>query len=109
MSVRVYVPGSYALLAGWFAQGQVPTADGVSAVDDGEESEYAALMGAADASAELAGEDRRRVVVVAEVRAEGDVAALSQVAAVHVDTEPFEDVDDELLWFATQEVEHLLG
>ncbi|MCL8025686.1 DUF6912 family protein [Nocardioides bruguierae] len=108
MSVRVYVPGSYELLRQWHETGQVPTEGALVAADDGEEAEYGALMGAADASAELAGDDRRRVVVVAEVASEGEVAAMRQVAAVHVDTEPYADLDDELLWYATQEVEHLL-
>ncbi|MCM0620538.1 DUF6912 family protein [Nocardioides bruguierae] len=108
MSVRVYVPGSYGLLRQWHESGRVPTEGGLVAVDDGEEAEYGALMGAADASAALAGDDRRRVVVVAEVGAEGDVAQMRQVAAVHVDAEPYADLDDELLWYATQEVEHLL-
>ena len=41
-----------------------------------------------------------------------DVAAdlpLRNVAAAHVDTEDDPDDDDDLAWFATQEIAHLLG
>ena len=48
------------------------------------------------------------MVVVAEVPHEGAVAPLRDVASVHVDTQDGADPDDELAWFATQEIPHLL-
>ena len=63
----------------------------VVAADDGEESEYAALMTAADASAELLAGlpdgERRRVVVVAETATADGPVRWRDVVAVHVDTE----------------------
>ena len=67
----------------------------------------AALVEAAEVSAEMSG-GGRRVVVVAEVPHEGAVAPLRDVASVHVDTQDGADPDDELAWFATQEIPHLL-
>jgi hypothetical protein len=34
---------------------------------------------------------------------------MRDVAAVHVDTEDGAEPDDDLAWFATQEIPHLLG
>ena len=104
MTVRAYVPATFDLLARFHAEGEVPTAGAVVAVD---ESEYAALVEAAEVSAEMSG-GGRRVVVVAEVPHEGAVAPMRDVASVHVDTEDGADPDDELAWFATQEIPHLL-
>ena len=70
-------------------------------------AETAALVEAAEVSAEMSG-GGRRVVVVAEVPHEGAVAPMRDVASVHVDTEDGADPDDELAWFATQEIPHLL-
>lgn len=108
MSVRVYVPATEALLADFHAAASVPTTGGLVPADDSEDQEYATLLEAADASAALA-RGGRRVVVVVEVRREGDSATWSQVASVHVDEEPGADPDDDLAWFATQEVPHLLA
>ena len=85
---RRYLPSSLPTLAeDWAADGP-RVVDPVLAPDDGEESEYVALMTAADASAELVAGlpdgRRRRVVVVA-------------------------DVDDDLAWWATQEIGDLLA
>lgn len=107
MSVRVYVPATLDLLARFHAAGEVPTAGAVVAADESEDAEYAALCEAADASAALGG--RRRVVVVCEVPHEGAVAPMRDVASVHVDVEDDADPDEDLAWFATQEVPHLLG
>ena len=86
--------------------------DPVVAEDDGEETEYAALMTAADASAELlAGLPdgrRRRVVVVAETAAADGPVAWRDVVAVHVDSQDDADPDDDLAWWATQEIGDLL-
>ena len=95
------------LLARFHAEGEVPTAGAVVAVDESEDAEYAALVEAAEVSAGMSG-GGRRVVVVAEVPHEGAVAPMRDVASVHVDTEDGADPDDELAWFATQEVPHLL-
>lgn len=113
--MRVYLPTTRALLAEQHAAGAVvATDDVVVAEDDSEDAEYAALMTAADLSAELlagAGDGAgRRIVVVAEVASEpspGDSVAWRDVVAVHADVadRPADaDPDDDLAWFATQEV-----
>lgn len=112
MSTRIYVPATLALLGEWHAAEALPPGlDPVVAEDDAEESEYAALMTAADASRALLGGAGKRVVVVAEVAdpagATGGVA-LRQVVAVHVDVDEAAEDDDDLAWFATQEIPHLL-
>ena len=54
MSVRVYLPTTLPTLAGHVADGAIPATDEVfTAADESEESEYAALMAAAEASAEM--------------------------------------------------------
>ena len=121
MTVRVYQPSTLALLAEQHAAGSVEVTDeAVLPESDGEEDEYAALMTAADAStARQAGDGPgaggRRVVVVVEVGeapTTGDRVPWRRVVAVHADTEarPADaDPDDDLGWFATQEVPHLLA
>lgn len=103
--VRAYVPATLALLGEWHAAGAVPAdADRLLAPDEDEESEYAALMGAADASRELLGGPGRRVVLAADVtRGQGPVPR-SDWAAVHVDTRDDADPDDDLAWYAVQEI-----
>lgn len=115
MSVRVYLPATIVLLAEQHAAGSyVVPEDAVVAEDDSEDAEYAALMTAADASAALLAGPGRRVVVVAELPAppaSGDPVAARQVVAVHADTEDRPagaDPDEDLGWFATQEIPHLL-
>lgn len=114
--MRVYLPTTLALLAEQHAEGAVVvTDDVVVAEDDTEDAEYAALMTAADASAALlAGAGAgRRVVVVAELDREpepGWTVPLKRVVAVHADTEdrPADaDPDEDLGWFATQEIPDL--
>lgn len=107
MSVRAYVPATLDLLARFHAEGEVPTAGAVVATEESEDAEYAALVAAAQASAEMSS-GGRRVVVVAVVPHEGAVAPLLDVASVHVDTEDGADPDDDLAWFATQEISQLL-
>lgn len=97
---------------------------------DDEGWEYAALMAAAAESAGLrsADERRRRYVVAADVPEaclapagpEDDVTRVAvtadvpwkNVAAAHVDTEDWAgdapDPDEDLAWFATQEIRHLV-
>ena len=114
MTVRAYLPTTLDRLAEQHPQGAVVVAEGVvTAEDDSEESEYAALMAAADASAALLDGPGRRVVVVAELDAEpppGASVPLRQVVAVHADTAdrpPDADPDEDLGWFATQEIPYL--
>jgi hypothetical protein len=109
MSERVYVPSTLADLAGHLAAGTVPVPDeAVTAPDGSEESEYAALMQAAAASRDLLGGPGRRVVVVAEVDTLGDAVPMRDVVAVHVDDREDADEDDDLGWYATQEIPDLL-
>ena len=81
--------------------------------DDGEESEYAALMTAADASAALlAGLPDGGAAgscVVAETAAADGPVRWRDVVAVHVDTEDDADPDDDLAWYATQEIGDLIA
>ena len=133
MSVRVYVPLTSSVLATLVAQGRLSGPLRAHAVTealragwpegDDEAWEYAALMAAAADSAEQRGsEDRpRRYVVAADVPGVEpvpgedptlvDVAAdvvWKNVAAAHVDTADDADEDDDLAWFATQEMQYLL-
>jgi hypothetical protein len=99
--MRRYQPTTLLGLAEGFAIDD----DVVLAESDAEEDEYAALMTAADLSAErLAGlpdGQRRRVVVVLD-------AADTRIVAVHADTVDDADPDDDLAWYAAQEVDSLL-
>ena len=109
---RLYLPSSLPFLAeDWAADGP-RVVDPVVAPDDGEESEYVALMTAADASAELVAGlpdgRRRRVVVVAETPTPDDPVTWREVVAVHVDTADDADPDDDLAWWATQEIGDLV-
>lgn len=107
--MRIYLPTTLDRLASYAAAGEVRDYDEpFVAEDDDEESEYAALMAAADASAELQPAGARRVVLVAEVGREGDAVPLRRVLAVHADAEGAAPEDD-LAWFATQEIATLLG
>jgi hypothetical protein len=115
VSTRVYLPLTVELLAELHAAGEVTvTDDAVLAPDDSEDGEYAALMTAADASAALLAGPGRRVVVVAELDKEpetGWTIPLRRIVAVHADPEdrPADaDPDEDLAWFATQEIPHLI-
>lgn len=117
MSVRVYLPTTIDRLRAEHAEGAFAVTDDlvvVDAAEDDEEAEYAALMTAADTSAALLDGPGRRVVVVAELETEpqaGWTVPLKRVVAVHADTEdrPADaDPDDDLGWFATQEIPHLI-
>lgn len=113
MSVRVYVPATLEMLARLVEGGEVPAdVERVVAEATDEESEYAALMSAADKSAALLGDAGRRVVVVAEVADPAAAVPLARVVAVHADTEdrPVDaDPDEDLGWYASQEIDQLLG
>ncbi|TQL69690.1 hypothetical protein FB381_3603 [Nocardioides albertanoniae] len=116
---RIYVPATLDLLADWYAAGELPSAaDGYAAADDGEETEYAALMSAADDSTALLAGAGRRVVVVVDApdkiahHLETQVVPLKLVAAVHADLADRPagaDPDEDLGWFATQEIPELVA
>ncbi|ANH38619.1 hypothetical protein I601_2194 [Nocardioides dokdonensis FR1436] len=105
---RLYLPASLQALARLHSGAGLSRTGAVEAEDDAEESEYAALLTAAVASAELVGHGKRRVVVVAEVDDGVERVVVADVVAVHVDVEPGAEPDDDLAWFATQEIDRLL-
>jgi hypothetical protein len=111
--VRVYLPTTLAGLAGLREDGELSASvERYVAEGDGEEQEYAALLAAAADSAALLDGPCRRVVVVAEVADPDGAVPLNQVVAVHADPEdrPAEaDPDEDLGWYATQEIDVLLG
>jgi hypothetical protein len=115
---RLYLPATLHRLAKLERQESLPVGDDVVlAPDDSEDAEYDALMTAAETSLVLAGEldpgERRRVVIVAEVPELPETVSLADVVAVHADADdvpPSVDPDDldDLGWYATQEIPHLL-
>jgi hypothetical protein len=109
---RLYVPATLASLAGLEGRAPLETDRAVVATDESEESEYDALVAAADASAGLvaglADGLRRRVVVVAEVAGEPAAIGIDDVVAVHADATDDADPDDDLGWYATQEIPGLI-
>jgi len=109
MSVRVYLPLTLASLAEAHRTGSLPdTVERYAVPDEDEQSEYDALMTAADASAALLDGPGRRVVLVAEVSDADGGISMDDVVACHVDLEDGADPDDDLAWFATQEIPDLL-
>ena len=133
MSTRVYVPLTSSGLAALVEEGRIEGPFRAHAVTDAlreawpegdeEDHEYAALMAAGAASLALrSGDDApRRHVVAADVPAvtgvPGDDPTLVEVAAdvpwrnvasAHVDTVDGAGEDDELAWFATQEIRDLV-
>jgi len=110
MSVRVYIPATLADLAAYADAGSVPGhAERLTPPDESEDAEYAALMEAAGLSRQLLGGSGRRVVVVAEVAAADGPVPMDRVVAVHVDLEEDADDDDDLAWYATQEIPDLIS
>ena len=110
---RRYLPSTLPRLAAeWDGTGP-DASDAVVAADDGEETEYVALMTAADVSADLLAGlpdgQRRRVVVVVETATADAPAAWRDVVAVHVDDHDDADPDDDLAWWAAQEIGDLLA
>ncbi|MCZ4498741.1 MAG: hypothetical protein JWQ74_1294 [Marmoricola sp.] len=110
---RIYVPTTLAGLAAYVRAGSVPsTAERFVAVDDTEEAEYETLGEAAEAAAGMLDEPGRRVVIVADVADEDAGFPVDLIEAVHADTDdidPGEEPLPELGWFATQEIDELLG
>jgi hypothetical protein len=134
MSVRVYLPVTSTQLAALVAEGRLPGPVRAHAVTpalrdawpeaDEESWEYAALMAAAATSAASRGpgDRRRRMVVAADVASvepvdDEDVTlvevaadvAWRDVAAAHVDTADDAGDDEDLAWFATQEIAELVS
>jgi hypothetical protein len=109
---RFYVPATLASLADLEGGAPLETDAGFVATDESEESEYDALVAAADASAGLVaglGDGlRRRVVVVAEAAGEPAAIGVDEVVAVHADPTDDADPDDDLGWYATQEIPGLI-
>ena len=110
---RVYVPTTLAGLARLRADGSLAASSERYVADgDTEEQEYAALMAAAADSAALLDGPGRRVVVVADVADPDGVVALRDVVALHADPDDRSDgadPEDDLGWYATQELEQLLS
>jgi hypothetical protein len=110
VSVRAYLPSTLDRLARFHSDGVVPVdVDPITAEDESEEAEYAALMTAADASADLLDGPGRRVVLVAEVPTGATSVPVRLVASVHVDTRDDADPDDDLAWYGTQEIPDLIA
>lgn len=108
--MRVYLPLTLDSLAAAVEAGTVPAdVEKVVAEDESEESEYAALMGAADASAALLAGSGRRVVLAADVVEVAGAVPKKSWAAVHVDTEDDADPDDDLAWYGIQEIPDVLA
>ena len=109
---RRYRPSTLPRHAADWAGAGPDAGDPVVAADDDEATEYAALMTAADASAELLAGlpdgQRRRVVVVVETASTDAPVTWRDVVAVHVDDRDDADPDDDLAWWATQEIGDLV-
>lgn len=136
MTLRVYVPTTHAGLGALVETGRMPGPLAAHAVTealrrewpeaDDEQAEYAALMAAAATSRELAAAtgERRRTVLAADVADEVVVTVISdvdptlvtltadvswrQVGAALLDAADDAADDDDLAWFATQEIAGLL-
>ena len=109
---RVYVPATLDDLRRYADAGVVPVdAERFVAADEDEESEYDALMAAADAAAGLLSGTGRRVVVVGDVADPDAEIAWSRVQAVHADAGDVDPRASDLPdpgWYATQEIADLL-
>ncbi len=106
---RIYLPTTFARLATYVDNGYISeSAERFVSPGEDDESEYAALLAAAEAAEALLDGPGRRLVVVAEVTYEDGPVAMEQVVAVHADTDDDHDPDDDLGWFATQEIPYLI-
>ena len=110
--MRVYLPTTLDGLARLRDQGSLPASeDRYVAAEESEEAEYAALVAAAVDSAALLAGPGRRVVVVADVEDADGAVPLGDVVAVHADPEARPsgaDPEDDLGWYAVQEIALLL-
>jgi hypothetical protein len=110
MSVRVYIPATLADLAAYAQAGEVPAdAARLTAPEETEDAEYATLMEAAAASRARLSGPGRRVVLVAEAASVEGAVSMDRVVAVHVDVAEDADEDDDLAWYATQEIADLIS
>jgi hypothetical protein len=111
--MRIYLPTTLAGLARLRDDGSLPaSAERYVADGDSEEQEYAALMAAAAESAELIAGAGRRVVVVADVADPDGEVPLRDVVALHADPADRPagaDLDEDLGWYATQEIDAVLA
>jgi hypothetical protein len=111
--MRVYVPTTLTGLARLRDDGSLPASvERYVADGDSEEQEYAALMAAAAEAAELLDGPGRRVVVVADVADPDAAVLLRDVVAVHADPADRPagaDPDEDLGWYATQEIDAVLA
>lgn len=111
--MRIYVPTTLPGLAAYVRAGSVPsTAERFVAEDESEESEYDALAEAAEAATGLLDEPGRRVVIVADVEDEDAAFPIALIEAIHADTDDADPGAQELPdlgWFATQEIDDLIG
>ncbi len=111
--MRIYLPTTLAGLAGFVAAGLVPASvERFTAADESEEAEYDALSAAAEDATALLDGPGRRAVVVAEVADVDGPVSLAEIVSVHADSfavDPGERDLPDLGWFATQEIDELLG
>ncbi len=111
--IRVYVPATLDDLRHYVDEGSVPAeVERFVAADEDEESEYDAMLAAADASAALLAGPGRRVVVVGEVADPDAAVDWSRVQAVHADPAEVDPTASGLPdpgWYATQEIADLLA
>lgn len=108
------MPTTIAVLRDQVRDGFLSDLEQITAQGESEEAEYVALMWAADASAEMLHGAGRRVVVVAEIEGLGVTSPtpLRNVVAWYADPEdrPADaDPDEDLAWYATQEIDAVLG
>jgi hypothetical protein len=108
------MPTTLAVLRVQIRNGAVSDLEQIWAKGPGEEDEYLALMHAADSSMELLDGPGRRVVVVAELdNPSVDVPTpLRDIIAVYadpVDRPADADPDEDLAWYATQEIDAVLA
>lgn len=116
MSERVYLPTTPAGLRILLDEGRLPVpTQFFTAPQESEEGEYAALMAAAGVCAALLDGPGRRAVVVAEVESTDTLTEhpvpMKRVVAVHLDpvARPADaDPDEDLAWYAVQELAHHL-
>ena len=110
--MRIYLPATGELLRAWRSGGVPVSAERWVAEVEDEETEYAALMAAAQDSAALLAGAGRRVVLVAEVDDPDGPAPPADWVAVHADpAERPADADpaEDLAWYGVQEIDDLLG
>jgi hypothetical protein len=109
---RVYLPLTRADLTRLHEESALPASlERYVAEDDSEEAEYAALMAAAAESQAALGGPGRRYVLVADLADPDSAVPLKRVVAVHADPadRPADaDPEDDLGWYATQEIADLL-